>query len=175
MSTLDQLIYTAFAFRGRRAEARTVPDQITAIEDAVGGSRKASELLGVTQRTWQRWRAGTMRPAPARAAQLAVAQRLILVPASRIERQIETNSPVIRWFNQYDRRMRTTDARALKWADGGVRRVWERWQLGDDTGARETFLDSIGDPFYRRAIDQSNQPDGIESDLKRITFLQTRG
>lgn len=152
--SIEENIYRGLTGRSPRSEMHTFGGQLGALLAHAGGTRSAAAQLAVSQRTIQRWLAGTQRPSKAAAARLAALQRRLRLAPTRERRLRRANNPLVRIELQIsaDTRTRDLDGRNLKWAVDGVGDIIDWWIDGDDSMVRRAFLEAIDDHWYRDQI-----------------------
>lgn len=126
-----------------------LPRQMAIVQARWRSNRASARAVGVDERTWRRWLAGTTRPRPASAGKLARSARVVRALS------IVANFRRV-WFTQEMGgrvRQRDADARALRFHPTANDRITDAVRQGQWGRAAWTWINAIRDETYRQLFD----------------------
>jgi hypothetical protein len=139
---MEAAVYRGITRQSPATEQRRPAWRIAEIERRGVDPGAGAAAVGVTRRTWNRWKSGQSRPSAAHAERLSLLTRRVRLPAGR-ERRLRTKEPsvIIRATFRYskDVRQRTVDVGPYVDMD----RVVDAYLAGDDAGAAGAIDEAI--------------------------------
>jgi len=142
VSELSDAIYRGLT-KGRspQSEGFSVRWRVAELERAYGGPRAAATIVGVSYRTWQRWRSGAGLPSPVNAVRLGDLIRRARLRPGRERRLRQADPPMILfrgevWYSST--REREIDL-GPHVHEGAVGELIDAYLSRDDAGMDELF------------------------------------
>ena len=134
------------------------------LRQAGGSGRGAARLAGVDESTLRKWATGKRKPST------GAKERIIAAVREQRTPKPTPDSAVGFKVQSHERRHgrpreRTIKAGALKLAPGTMAKARNDYITGGSTAALKTFLNGIGEPFYKAALTPAEwNDDDVSSD-----------